>query len=60
MHRLALLILALALLFPRPAVAAIPVPPPSPWEYCPPGAVAFIPWVEQSALVPPDQLQPGW
>ncbi len=51
---------AIVLLFPHPAVAAIPEPPPYPWEYLPPGAVAFIPWVEQSALVPPDQLQPGW
>ncbi len=51
---------AIVLLSPRPAVAAIPEPPPYPWEYCPPGAVAFIPWAEQSALVPPDQLPPGW
>ncbi len=61
MHRLALLILALALLFPCPAIAAIPEPPPYPWEYLPPGAVAFIPYVTHSGpVLTPDQLPPGW
>ncbi len=52
---------AIVLLSPRPAIAAIPEPPPYPWEYCPDGAVAFIPYVTHSGvLVPPDQLPPGW
>ena len=61
MHRLALLILALALLFPRPAVAAIPEPPPYPWEYCPDGAVAFIPFATHSGpVLAVEELPPGW
>ncbi len=61
MHRLALLILALALLFPHPAVAAIPEPPPYPWEYCPAGAVAFIPFATHSGpVLTVDQLPSGW
>lgn len=59
--RIALLILAFALLFPRPAIAAIPEPPPYPWEYCPDGAVAFIPYATHSGpVLTLDQLHPGW
>jgi hypothetical protein len=52
---------AVAMLAPHPAVAAIPEPPPYFWEYTAPGTVAFIPCVLHSgALIPPEQLAPGW
>ena len=62
MRRLILLIaLTAALLVTRPAVAAIPEPPPYPWEYCPPGAVAFIPYATHSGpVLSVEQLEPGW
>lgn len=62
MRRLILLIaLAAALFVTRPAIAAIPEPPPYPWEYCPPGAVAFIPFATHSGpVLTVEQLEPGW
>lgn len=62
MLRTALLVALLAaMLMPRPVVAAIPEPPPYFWEYHARGTVAFIPCVLHSgALIPPEQLQPGW
>lgn len=62
MRRLILLIaLALAMLTPRHAVAAIPEPPPYPWEYCPDGAVAFIPFATHSGpVLSVEELPPGW
>lgn len=56
-----LVALLAALLMPRPVVAAIPEPPPYFWEYHARGTVAFIPYIIHSgALIPPEQLQPGW
>lgn len=62
MRRTVLLIaLALALLAPHSTIAAIPEPPPYPWEYCPPGAVAFIPYATHSGpVLTVEQLPPGW
>ena len=58
---LLLLALAVAMLAPRPAVAAIPEPPPYPWEYCPDGAVAFIPLAAHSGpVLAVEELPPGW
>ena len=61
-HRVLLLIaLVAALFFAHPAVAAIPEPPPYPWEYCPDGAVAFIPLAAHSGpVLTVDELPPGW
>ena len=54
-------VFAAVLFTPRTAVAAIPEPPPYFWEYTAPGTVAFIPCVIHSgALIPPEQIQPGW
>ncbi len=56
-----LLALAVAMLTPRSTVAAIPEPPPYPWEYCPEGAVAFIPLAAHSGpVLTVEELQPGW
>ena len=62
MRRTILLIaLAAALFATRPAVAAIPEPPPYPWEYCPDGAVAFIPYATHSGpVLSVEELPPGW
>lgn len=58
---LLLLALAVAMLAPRPTVAAIPEPPPYPWEYCPEGAVAFIPFATHSGpVLAVEELPPGW
>lgn len=62
MRRLFLMLtLAAALISFRPVIAAIPEPPPYPWEYCPDGAVAFIPFaIHSGPVLLPDQLPPGW
>ena len=58
---LLLLALAVAMFTPRLAVAAIPEPPPYPWEYCPDGAVAFIPFATHSgSVLAVEELPPGW
>jgi hypothetical protein len=57
----ATVLLAIVLLSPRAAVAAIPEPPPYPWEYCPDGAVAFIPYATHSGpVLTVEELPPGW